>query len=149
MKPVPHANELVIAAFFTEGLNDAGYDNVIESWNRGAYELIQEITAYAPYLEGLLNAGHAATNEWGAGVFDYEVSSPFGSWFGLYVIEHPEMAPPEHEARAWLMESVADFLSQWGDEAQKQRDRQQVMAALREFDQTYPGTDMPAEAPAP
>lgn len=139
MKPVPHADELVIAAFFSEGLHDIGYDEILSAWNRGCYELIQEVTAYAPYLNGLLQAADAVSGDDRCGVFDYEVSAPFGAWFGQYVLDHPETAPPESEARAQLIDLVAAYFAQTGNQEQRQRDQARALVALREFDRTYSG----------
>jgi hypothetical protein len=51
MKIEQYANALVIAGFFVEGLHDAGYDKVLKAWDRGCYELINEISSYASYTE--------------------------------------------------------------------------------------------------
>lgn len=110
---------LITAAFFIEGLHDArpapavptNYDVLIETWGQGCIELMDELVSYVPLTIQLGNAAASACDEQYPGVFDYEVSSPFGKWFGEYILEHG-YAPSQAEADSWLAKEVAVFFTQ-------------------------------------
>ena len=97
---------LITAAFFAEGLHDAGYDEVIQSWGRGCIELIDALVRYAPVADSLCQGKDIFP-----GVYDYEVSAPFGKWFGEYIIEHGDQ-PPQKEAINWLSRETEAFFAQ-------------------------------------
>ena len=80
-------DELIIAAFLMEGLHDAGCNNVLDAWDCGCVELIDEVTDYVPFIKLMCDTGEKI-GEGFPGVFDYEVTSPFGKWFGLYIFDY-------------------------------------------------------------
>lgn len=105
-------NQLLTAAFFVEGLHDVkpgGYDAIITTWNKGCIELVDALVSYVPFTIQLCNYGAIASDGIYPGVFDYEVSSPFGKWFGEYVLEHGGEEPSQKEAQAWLVKAVDEF----------------------------------------
>jgi hypothetical protein len=72
------------------------------------------------------------------GVFDYEVSSPFGKWFGEYILKHPTKTPPERRARNRLKLAVREFFLQVEDNAEKRRRLSaQIEQALLAFELSY------------
>lgn len=84
-------NAAVSAFFLAEGLHNVGYDAVLAAWGNGCVELACELTRWAEQL-GLAYSEAVATDREFPGVFDYEVSSPFGRWFGEQIClshEHP------------------------------------------------------------
>lgn len=99
------------AAFFMEGLNEAGYDACILAWDQGCIEMVDELVQYAPFLERLAAAVDDADIQ-RCGVLDYEVSGSFGKWFGRYILAHPGEAPPKSEAEDWLAKEVVTFFVQ-------------------------------------
>jgi hypothetical protein len=110
---------LITAAFFMEGLHDArpapavpaNYDVLIETWGKGCVELVDALVSYVPLTIRLCNAAASANDDLYPGVFDYEVSSPFGKWFGEFILQHGN-APSQAEADSWLAKEVAAFFTQ-------------------------------------
>lgn len=100
----------VTAAFFAAGLHDAGHDAVINAWNRGCLELVEAMCEHAEFATELM--AELENPEYGhPGVYAYEVCSPFGRWFGAYVLEHLD-APTHEEARNWLRSAAVEFFKQ-------------------------------------
>lgn len=105
--------QLVTAAFFMEGLHEArpgGYDAVIKAWGKGCFELVDELVTYVPFTTQLCNYGAIASGGNFPGVFDYEVSVPFGKWFGEYILEHGD-EPSQKKAEEWLVKAVDAFFN--------------------------------------
>lgn len=107
-------NQLLTAAFFMEGMHDArpgGYDALIQAWNKGCIEMVDSLVGYVPFTIQLCEAAAKASDGMYPGVFDYEVSGPFGRWFGEYILEHGD-EPPQAEAQSWLAKEVSAFFTQ-------------------------------------
>lgn len=104
-------NKLLHAAFMMEGLHEAGYDACIKTWDQGCIELVSALVAYAPYAESLIAAAQSIGQDNFPGVFDYEVSSPFGKWFGEHLLYNGDV-PSEDTAKEWLRNAVVVFFSQ-------------------------------------
>jgi hypothetical protein len=111
--------QLLTAAFFMEGLHEArpspdvkpNYDVLIETWGKGCIELVDALVSYVPITIQLCNYGAIASNDVYPGVFDYEVSAPFGKWFGEYILEHGGDEPSRKEAEDWLVNKVETFFT--------------------------------------
>lgn len=106
--------QLLTAAFFMEGLHEAkpgGYDALITAWNKGCIEMVDAMVSYVPFTIKLCDAATKYSDGAFPGVFDYEVSGPFGKWFGEYILEHGD-EPPHTEAQAWLVKEVSAFFMQ-------------------------------------
>jgi hypothetical protein len=101
-------NEHVIAAFFMEGLRELDYQKVLDTWGCGCLELVYEMCQYAPLTEQLLQA--AGEKDF-LGIFDYEVSAPFGEWFGKYILSTGG-APDKRAASVWLVTETYNFFTQ-------------------------------------
>lgn len=104
--------QLLTAAFFMEGLHEArpgGYDAVIKAWDKGCIELVDALVSHVPLTIQLCEYGAVASGGNYPGVFDYEVSAPFGKWFGEYILEHGGDEPSQKEAQAWLVKAVDGF----------------------------------------
>ena len=117
--------QLITAAFFMEGIHDArqdhnitpNYDVVIETWGKGCIELVDSLVSYVPFATQLCEAAALTCDGMYPGVFDYEVSSPFGKWFGEYILEHGD-EPSTEKARAWLVIHIGEFFTQGMTERQ-------------------------------
>lgn len=101
------------AAFMALGLVDGKYDgytsgDVVALWGRGFLELIQELVRNAEHSEMLL----ATRTDDFPGVYDYEVSEPFGRWFGAYIFKHGGQAPSIETCHAELAQRVTAFFNQ-------------------------------------
>jgi len=118
-------NQLITAAFFMEGLHDArpdhnvkpNYDALIETWGKGCIELVDSLVGYAPLTIKLCDAAAIACDGNYPGVFDYEVSSSFGKWFGEHILEHGDEPSPEN-AQTWLVFHIREFFTQGMTEVQ-------------------------------
>lgn len=107
------------AAFMAIGLNSPerplSVDTVIDHWDAGFLELIQAVTNYAPYADALAQAGFAATGDY-PGVFDYEVSEEFGTWYAARIMEQePGGHEPDPElCRLHLRDLAVEFFRDGG-----------------------------------
>jgi hypothetical protein len=110
--------QLITAAFFMEGLHDArpdhnaqpNYDVLIKTWDKGCIELVDSLVSYVPVTEQLCEAALSCDGMY-PGVFDYEVSGPFGKWFGEYILEHGD-EPSCEDAHTWLLIRIWEFFTQ-------------------------------------
>ena len=114
LKPYDINNISTTAAFMVLGLIDNKYDgftsdDIVASWGQGFLELVSELVRNAEHSEMLLAT--RATDEF-PGVYDYEVSEPFGKWFGAYVFEHGGQLPPIEECNAELIRRINAFFNQ-------------------------------------
>ena len=120
---------LITAGFFMEGLHDArpekrlapSYDQLIEIWDKGCIELVDAVVSYVPFTIKLCETAATACDGNYPGVFDYEVSSAFGKWFGEYIFAHGGDEPPKIEAHAWLVKEIGDFFTQGMTEEQAEK----------------------------
>lgn len=103
------------AAFFMEGLHEAGYDKVIKACGRnncGYIEMVRELVLHADTLEAMCSKAAEFVNDDYPGVFDYEVSSPFGRWFGQHIIDTGGDIPTTQDAERELVRLTAEFFAQ-------------------------------------
>ena len=100
-------NLMTTAAFYSEGLHDVGYDRVIEAWGQGCIEMIREVSQYATLSELLVSEVYA--DHYVMGVYDYEVSAPFGEFFARYILANDGAAPSKQDAGAELVELTFRF----------------------------------------
>ena len=87
----------------------AGNDLIMQAqdaWGCGQLELIMELAEYAVYSEEKLEE---LNPEDYPGVYDYEVSDPFGHWFMAYVINNDGKVPSTEEGHAKLNELREEF----------------------------------------
>ncbi len=140
-------HHLITAAFFMEGLHDAkpepnvkpNYDALIETWSKGCIELIDALIGYVPFTLKLCEAGALACDGTYPGVFDYEVSSCFGRWFGEHILEHGGDEPQQIEACAWLVKEVSAFFTQGMTDEQAHDVKIAInKASLRHYQQVFP-----------
>lgn len=106
--------QLLTAAFFMEGLHEAkpgGYDVIIPAWGKGCIEMVDALISHVPFAIQLCEAAARANDGMYPGVFDYEVSGPFGKLFGEYILEHGD-EPSHAEAQSWLVKEVTAFFTQ-------------------------------------
>ena len=106
---------LTTAAFMWEGVtsDDQMWKKAYESINHsiGAVEFASEVTKFAKLAEELCAL---CVDKYGyefPGVFDYEVSAPFGNWYRDYVILHG-MLPCDTEAALHLNCEVHAFFTE-------------------------------------
>jgi hypothetical protein len=71
----------ITAAFVTMGLHKADLRKVFTAYGHGMIELVDAVMEWVPHIEALRAAGETVRNEY-PGVFEYEVSEPFGEWIG-------------------------------------------------------------------
>ena len=100
----------ITAAFFMEGLHLAGYDECIRVWGDGCLEMVSELVSYVPYVTGLVNHWQSRGCDF-PGVYDYAVSSPFGRWWGEYLLENGK-APQKLTCETWLAVETKHFFLQ-------------------------------------
>ena len=111
-QPVQAPNNIAcIGAFIMEGLRDTNrYGEILDKWGCGCIELVYEMTGYAEYIENEIQR-RASLDVSFPGVFDYEVTNPFGRWFGEYILQNEGRAPSETEARDWLDAEISEFFA--------------------------------------
>lgn len=103
--------QLQSAAFFMEGLHDAGYEQAINAYGQGCLEMVTEMVEYAPFSDALCEAMSKTLDNSFPGVYDYEVSVPFGREFGTYLIKNHHVMSVE-EGRSFLTKLITDFFLQ-------------------------------------
>jgi hypothetical protein len=100
------------AMFICEGLHDSGYDKVIAAAAakcEGWCETVEDISKYAEFIT--THAQRFVDLEFDyPGVFDYEVSAPFGRWFGEQLIAGTW--PSVTQAHEKIKELVMRFFTQ-------------------------------------
>ena len=76
----------VTASFMWNGALETGTtaDELYGMWGMGAFELHQELSQYALLSENILDA---IPRKNFPGVYDYEVSEPFGMWFAEQLVK--------------------------------------------------------------
>ena len=116
-------NVALVAAFMMEGFMGEGidYNDVINTWAQGAFELIQALTQYAPFMQELYEAECAKRDDSAPGVYVYEVTSVFGKWFYDCIMADaklktgtptPVEAPNHEVCEAWIRTKTAEFFTQ-------------------------------------
>jgi len=118
LKMVLPKNTAMIGAFMMEGMRDLErsegitYENIYEAWGNGVAEMVGYMTSFAEYIE--LGAAARYDPEIGfPGVFDYEVSAPFGEWFGKRIYNNAtEGIPTGDECRAKCDELLDQFFNE-------------------------------------
>ena len=97
----------VTAGFMWAGV--AEDDKLPEVWAQACLELCQEVTQYAELSELYLEAVFRVVQKDFPGVYDYEVSEPFGNWFRDGVLAGT--TPTKETASANLAVLVWDFFT--------------------------------------
>ena len=98
----------ITAAFMWEGVHE---DNtLLAHCDQGSLELCSEVTQYAELSEMYLTAAFTVIENDFPGVYDYEVSEPFGKWCRGH-LEAQMLGPiiDKRDASAKLAEMVYDF----------------------------------------
>lgn len=117
-------NVALAASFMTVGMMETGHgrgiDDIYKAWNKGGLELHVELCQYAEMSEKLVNLINKHYKLDFPGVYDYEVSEPFGKWFGEYIFEHHK-APTLKEATEHLVFTIVSFFSQGASLYDEQR----------------------------
>lgn len=129
--------QLITAGFFIEGLQDAStgenvrpnYDVLIETWGKGCIELVDSLVSYVPLATSLCEAAARACHDNYPGVFDYEVSSRFGKWFGEHILQHGH-EPSQLKASAWLISHIGEFFAQGVTEQQAESVKIEIQQAF-------------------
>lgn len=85
------------------------------TWDKGGIELHIELCQYAQLAEMLCNFACDKCNYSFTGVYDYEVSEPFGRWFAEYLFEYGD-APSYSDASEKLMRDTALFFTSNSDD---------------------------------
>ena len=106
----PH-DTAVVGGFFIDGMTLS--DELLKKWNQGCYELVYEVTRYAEYCWQLAEAGGEATGGEFPGIYDYDVSTEFGKWFGGYIVGYGHSPSPE-TCRIKLINLAHDFFVKAG-----------------------------------
>ena len=91
------------------GLAEKRYTKLLERWANSAVELHTTICEYAETSEKIIAflCGNKTDFDFPGG-YDYEVSEPFGQWFGDHLLNH-EAAPQTEVANKKLSELASDF----------------------------------------
>ena len=82
-------------------------EEILVVWGRGCLELTRELSRWAIYSENMVNEAPRNTPDHrGYGVYDYEVSSEFGRWYGDYILKVGQ--PPSDAVAAAKLEILFD-----------------------------------------
>lgn len=109
-------NIAVTASFMAIGMSrndEARYNKLLEAWGNGCLELHYELSEYAVLSEKIVDFLVEECCCEFPGVYDYEVSEPFGEWFGDYVLVYKDV-PGNSEAVPILIHLACKFFAQGG-----------------------------------
>ncbi len=102
---------LITAAFMWEGVKED--DKLLAHWDQGCIELCSEVTQFAELSEMYLESVFSVIEKDFPGVYDYEVSEPFGAWLRQH-IERQDPAGPLGAPRINKRKAASElFLSVW------------------------------------
>ena len=97
------------------GLDGRSTHDLYTVWDQGGIELHMEICKYAELAEKACMFILAEGTYEFPGVYDYEVSEPFGEYFANHLFTYG-MAPTEIEAADQLLKETARFFTQCEDD---------------------------------
>ncbi len=101
------------------GLSEMRYTKLLERWENGAVELHATLCEYAATSEKIIEFLRENKTDFDfPGVYDYEVSEPFGQWFGDYLLTH-DAVPQTGVANAELFELASTFFILSEEEKQR------------------------------
>lgn len=106
----------ITAAFFMDGASSK-LQEAAEGW--GVLEFTYALTNEAMFAAEISWAAFEQVGDF-KGVFDYEVSSPYGWWFTKYVLDFKEM-PTKLQCQAELIRLTLEFLRRDINEAEMAR----------------------------
>lgn len=78
-----HINIAITAASMWEGIQED--DALIEHWGQGCYELRYAVAEYAELSALYLDAVFAVIEKDFSGLYEYDVSEPFGAWLRKHI----------------------------------------------------------------
>ena len=106
----------IVGAFIMEGVRDTeDYLAVLSAWNLGAIALVEDVTQYASLIWAMAQTGGEITGDF-PGVYDYEVSAPFGKWFAEHILDTLDhSAPTSKQCTSWVKEAALEFFLQVED----------------------------------
>lgn len=114
-----------------EGPNSRYNYDMYQVWDQGGVELHLEVVQYAVLAEEYCDYVAEQCSMDFPGVFDYEVSEPFGEWFTEYLFETGE-APSKAVATHQLILMISGFFTQCDDTAEKSFNAGVLFAKIKE-----------------
>ena len=110
------------------GLSEMRYANILARWGNGAVELHSTLCGYAETSEKIIEFLRESKTDFDfPGVYDYEVSEPFGQWFGDYLLRH-DVIPQTSDANRELFELTSTFFML------KDEEKQQLNVFIKELE---------------
>ena len=110
------------------GLSEMRYTKLLERWENGAVELHATLCEYAETSEKIIEFLRENKTAFDFhGVYDYEVSEPFGQWFGDYLLRH-DVIPQTSDANRELFELTSTFFML------KDEEKQQLNVFIKELE---------------
>jgi len=106
---------LVSAAFFTAGIRKVSMEKLQVACENGGYghlEFVSEMVSHAPFAVAFSYEAAGVVGDNYPGVFAYEVSEPFGTFFAEKVIANGADLPSKAECENWLVDQIIYFFSQ-------------------------------------
>lgn len=95
------------------GTDEALYRRLFEHWGKGCFELHYELCQYATLSEQIIDVITRGDGGYDfPGVYDYEVSEPFGEWFRIEILDDEDGNAPDFEAaKARLIDLACRFFA--------------------------------------
>lgn len=101
---------MITAAFMWEGVKED--DALLKHWDQGCIELCSEVTQFAELSEMYLEAVFSVIEKDFPGVYEYDVSEPFGATLRKHIEEQDHAGPPKidrEQAAALLFCKVWEY----------------------------------------
>lgn len=115
--PLPAAVAAVWGAFLYEGLlahfpERQRTNAILDTWGQGCIELVIATTLHLPELWQQVSARWEAEDTDFPGVFEYEVISPLGEYFGDYLLAHDGALPDKDTVAAEITRLIDAFFAE-------------------------------------
>lgn len=105
----------ITATFMAVGMSgndEALYSRLLDRWDKGCFELHHELCQYAALSEQIIDVITRGGGYDFPGVYDYEVSEPFGEWFRIEILDDEDGNAPDFEAaKARLIDLACRFFA--------------------------------------
>lgn len=94
--------------FIMEGINQCDGGKVRDTAGMGHIDFVDALLPYAVLVE---EAWRQVLEHEFPGVFEYEVTEPFGAWIGQYILTH-NCFPLTQEAKRWVVDTAWNFVKE-------------------------------------
>ncbi len=109
-------SDAIYGAFMMEGFRETSTIKNLPNSIEGGIGLVAELCSYVEPIKAMVAAAESILGEGNhPGIFDYEVTSPFGEFVGSYIEQEREF-PSRELCINWLKEACTTFFIRFDDD---------------------------------